>query len=270
MINITKKELKKASIGFRTLANRLIGCHYYECGSIVKRFIDFVDNCPIIFDYIQDCINSAALECDIATEVQTVAHSYGRAIFDFPSNTKEEVAFTYQLLKYFSQDDKLYLSCAGSYSSSSKYQDHIKEFHDRIVYPFVQDIETFLNEISIDMGYDEDVKFVITVNGGQVNIAKDNSTINAIQNNGIDINQLDCLLQAIINSYPQEKSPEDKEAIEESVDVIKEELQNENPKKSLIKTALSSLEHIIPTVKETAEFSAAVVALIQFVQPLIH
>lgn len=37
----------------------------------------------------------------------------------------------------------------------------------------------------------------INISGGQVNIAKDNATINAVQNNGVDEKKLETIIQAI-------------------------------------------------------------------------
>ena len=55
------------------------------------------------------------------------------------------------------------------------------------------------------------------------------------------------------------------EAINESVDVIEDEVKSAKPRKGFIKTALTGLK----AIKGTAEFSAAVAALIQFVQTLL-
>lgn len=38
---------------------------------------------------------------------------------------------------------------------------------------------------------------IVNISGGQVNIAKDNATINAIQNNGLDGNEFETIIQAI-------------------------------------------------------------------------
>ena len=76
------------------------------------------------------------------------------------------------------------------YSHSNKYQDIVKEFNHGLSLILIQHIEAYLRKIIISMGYDEEVTYMITVHGGQVNISKDNSTINATQNNnGSNINK---------------------------------------------------------------------------------
>lgn len=62
-----------------------------------------------------------------------------------------------------------------------------------------------------------------------------------------------------------ELSNEDKETVDSSLEVIQEEMKSEKPRKNYIKMALSGLK----AIKGTAEFSAAIAALVQFIQPFI-
>ena len=57
----------------------------------------------------------------------------------------------------------------------------------------------------------------------------------------------------------------DKETASESLEVIEAEIVSEKPKKSMIKTAIASLQ----AIKGVAEFGAAVSALIQFIGPML-
>ena len=57
----------------------------------------------------------------------------------------------------------------------------------------------------------------------------------------------------------------DKETASESLEVIEAEIVSEKPKKSMIKTAITSLR----AIKGAAEFGAAVSALIQFIGPML-
>lgn len=65
----------------------------------------------------------------------------------------------------------------------------VKMFSQRTLLPFANQIDAYIMDIAIDMGYDEEEKFMINVNGGQaqVNIANDSSIINSTQNNKIII-----------------------------------------------------------------------------------
>lgn len=60
-------------------------------------------------------------------------------------------------------------------------------------------------------------------------------------------------------------SDEDKEAASESLEVIEAEVVSEKPKKSMIKTAMATLQ----AIKGTVEFGSAAAALIQFIGPMI-
>lgn len=105
----------------------------------------------------------------------------------------------------------------------------------------------------------------VTVTGGnpQINAAFDEATINATQNNGMDLDTLYRLLSNVKTAVA-EMPPEDAEAASETLEVIEHEAQQEKPRKSFLKTALTGLQ----AIKGTAEFAAAVAALVQFVQML--
>ena len=112
------------------------------------------------------------------------------------------------------------------------------------------------------MGYDEEEKYMVTINGTQVNISKDNSTLNAIQhNNGTDSNDLVKLVTAIKGLIDETIPEEEKETIIESVETIQEQLQSTNPKKGLIKncmlglnTAILNLPHAVTLCENIKTF----------------
>jgi hypothetical protein len=65
-----------------------------------------------------------------------------------------------------------------------------------------------------------------------------------------------------INNFP---SREDSEVAVETLEVIENELAQPKPRKGFLRTALAGLQ----TIKGTAEFGAAVVALVQFIQAVL-
>ena len=71
-------------------------------------------------------------------------------------------------------------------------------------------------------------------------------------------------IKSLLPDY-SDKSDEDKEAASESLEVIETEVISPKPRKSMIKTAMASLQ----AIKGTAEFGAAVAALIQFVGSML-
>ena len=231
---------------------------------VLKKFLNFINGCPIIFDFIGDC---GMPSFDIAEEVASVSRSYGREYFDLGETEQEEVSNIYHLLKYIVDNNiEIHHGLAMAYAiGSNKYQDKVKGFNERVVLVLIRYIESYLTKIGIDMGLDETVKYSITVTNGQVNMASDNAVINATLNSGINQNELKELLEAITNNLPQGITPEDESAISESIEVIESELSQPNPRKSFLRTALNTIQ----TVKGTVEFGAAVAALVQFVTTML-
>lgn len=126
-------------------------------------------------------------------------------------------------------------------------------------------LESYLTKVGIDMGVDEKNIYNVTVQNGQAIIANDNSSVTATTNIGATANDIEQLIAAVRTKMDTLTSDEDKEAASESLEVIEAEVISEKPKKSMIKTAIASLQ----AIKGTVEFGSAVAALIQFVVPLL-
>lgn len=237
---------------FRTIANRLITCNHQTGMALLKKFLAYIDENEIISDYIKEYVKPEDFE---PVERSTAFYSMG--------NTKqEEISYTYQYLKYAADNfHDFYYDMTLNYARDTN--DSVKEFCNRIILPFVNYIEGYLTEIGIKMGYDEDVKYVINVSGGvaQVNVANDNGTVNATQNNGIDATQLESLISKVMESVTDDLSPDEKEQLNDYIEVIKQEIRNTPPRKGFINTAIRGLQ----ALNGTAQFSAAVVELTEFV-----
>lgn len=114
-------------------------------------------------------------------------------------------------------------------------------------------------------GADEQNVFNVTVNKGQAIIANDNASVTVTANIGADASELEKLIAAVRDKIGTIASDEDKEAASESLEVIEAEVVSEKPKKSMIKTAMATLQ----AIKGTVEFGSAVAALIQFIGPML-
>ena len=114
-------------------------------------------------------------------------------------------------------------------------------------------------------GADEQNVFNVTVNKGQAIIANDNASVTATANIGADESELEKLIAAVRDKIGTIASDEDKEAASESLEVIEAEVVSEKPKKSMIKTAMATLQ----AIKGTVEFGSAAAALIQFIGPML-
>lgn len=246
-----------------TYSNRLLQADYDDYADVLRKFVNYIDNIPIISDYIHDC---GSCDWDLENEIKEVQGSYGRLIFSLGKTESEEIRNVYAVLKYLAENNSsVYRGVAMGYSSSSKWQDKIKGFNDRFVMVLIRHVERYLTKIGIDMGIDEKIIYNVTVQNGQAIIANDNSSVTSTINIGATTNTIEQLISAVRTRLDTLTSEEDKETASESLEVIEAEVAAEKPKKSMIKTAIASLQ----AVKGTVEFASAVAALIQFVKQML-
>lgn len=247
---------------YNSISNRLLKAEFEDYKSVLKKFLTFISDCPVIRAYLEDC-GSPTIP-DIAEEVKEVAESYGDAIFSTGDTPSEETANTLAILRYLADSDMEIHYVVMAYSDSKKFNDIIKNFNERFVLILIRHIESYLTKMGIDMGLDEKVKYNITVTNGQVNVANDNGTINAVFNNGVNQEELKTLLASVLSN--KDGLAEDEAAtVAESVELIESELKQDNPKKNILRSVLTGLQ----AIKGSAEFLAAVASLVQFVQAVI-
>ncbi len=253
---------------FNSISNRLLRVNFQEYIGVLRKFLYFIDNTEIISRYIMDCV---VYDFDVKKEVDEVAQSYGRCIFSTGGTDEEEISNTYQILKYIAENEiEIHYGISRGYSSSNSYQDTVKGFNDRFVLILIQHIESFLTKVGIDMGMDETIKYSITVEKGQVNIAHDSSTINATVNNGGEITDLEKIIGTIKELLSNDDiSPEEREMISDNIEVIKEELGRDNPRKGFIKTAWQGIKYALLNIPTAIEIGENINKLGELIQPWI-
>ena len=262
-MKLNRKELRIIQYDFNSYSNRLLQADYDDYADVLRKFVNYIDNIPIISDYIHDC---GSCDWDLENEIKEVQGSYGRLIFSLGKTESEEIRNVYAVLKYLAKNNSsVYRGVAMGYSSSSKWQDKIKGFNDRFVMVLIRHVERYLTKIGIDMGIDEKIIYNVTVQNGQAIIANDNSSVTSTINIGATTNTIEQLISAVRTRLDTLTSEEDKETASESLEVIEAEVAAEKPKKSMIKTAIATLQ----AVKGTVEFASAVAALIQFVKQML-
>lgn len=262
-MKLNRKELRIIQYDFNSYSNRLLQADYDDYVDVLRKFVNYIDNIPIISDYIHDC---GSCDWDLENEIKEVQGSYERLIFSLGKTESEEIRNVYAVLKYLAENNSsVYRGVAMGYSSSSKWQDKIKGFNDRFVMVLIRHVERYLTKIGIDMGIDEKIIYNVTVQNGQAIIANDNSSVTSTINIGATTNTIEQLISAVRTRLDTLTSEEDKETASESLEVIEAEVAAEKPKKSMIKTAIASLQ----AVKGTVEFASAVAALIQFVKQML-
>lgn len=102
-----------------------------------------------------------------------------------------------------------------------------KAFGDRMVYPFVVEVENYMKDISTDMRYDENnALYNINVNssGFQVNIAEHGSTINAEQENKFNSEDVTKAINNVEDLIKGMKDDNSKSVLSQNLDGIKMKL----------------------------------------------
>lgn len=249
-MEINKKELKKTSRKFRQMASRVLNAHYTEINSIIKMFIEYIEDTPIINEYIQDIFVEYP---NLQEQIKKVSASYGDLVLSTGDTPEQEINYVYQILKYISENTSVQTSALGwGYTSSKNYQDMVKEFGIRVVLPFVNGIDDYLSDIATDMGYDEESKFMINISGGQaqVNISNDNSTLNATQNNQVNPSEIASLITELKDNIENELTNNQsiKNILLSQAQLIADEAADEKPKKENLKTAINTIRDLLKTV----------------------
>lgn len=264
--SINKKELKNESRNFRTIANRVLTSEYDTFDNNLKRLVYHIDNNYIVKMFIDSCSNEE-YNFEIASDVKQVSEGYGQYVFDSFIEEDKEVLYTYQILKYITDNNISFRSYTYPYSSSNKYNDKIKGFNDKFILPFINEIDGNFERIGVEMVLDEDTKYYINnMSGGQVNISADNSILNAVQNNYDNVDKLVNNIKSKIDSI---KDNDIKNEIIDNAEGIQEEIKKENIKKGRIKSFINTLQSLLPKIATTIEVSAAITELITFAQNVI-
>jgi uncharacterized membrane protein YheB (UPF0754 family) len=244
-MEIDKKELKKISRKFRSTASRVINAHFEEINSLITMFVRQIDQTPLIIDYIRSVL---VVNDKIEQEMLNLASEHDETGISTGLTVDEEVSNIYQMLQYIAEHPDFQVWTLGSYyTTSNKFQDMIKCFGEVLVLPFVNHIDQYLLDIATDMGYDENNKFLITVNGGhaQVNIASDYGSVTASQNNNEIYKEIFESIQNLRDNIKHDAIEiEIKEQIEDALSGIQAELETEKPKKSVLKALAGTLRRI--------------------------
>lgn len=242
---------------FSRNANRLLQSDFFDYFSDLKMFLSYIEETEIIIGYINECGGYT----DIADEVKSVIKD-SNVIFVTEIKRDEQTRIVYSVIKYICENYDSFprgLLFSYSHSGSNKYNDMLKEWNNRFVKRLIDNIDNYLTKVGIRMGMDDNV--VYNISGNQVNIAKDNATINAVQNNaGVDVSRLKELISAIRNELSADLSDEDKKDASECIDTIETELVSENPDEDKVKTGFKLLKRIDAGVK----FSSACCSLLTF------
>lgn len=263
-ITIDKKEHQKISLKFRQIASRLLKTNWEDGMENLKRFLNAIESEPIIIDFIN---NNNLTKFNIKKDLDEKEYLEP---YKLPISKEDEIAYVYQLLKYCNDNCKEYLNLCQYYYSGN-FQERVDQFNSRVVLPFINHINSYLEEVAIDMNLNENGKTTITINNtsGQVNLAQDSSIINAVQNNQSK-DEIENLLSKYKDLIQQvETSKEEKDDTVELIDVAFEESKKKKPKKSIIKVAIEKVEQMTKLAGAAIGFTEVSQKLIDLLSGLL-
>lgn len=241
---------------YEAWSNRLLQTDYNEYISTLKKYINFLESTDIIKEYIDNCGG-------YNDQIKDIFHSAlnNRHIFDLGDSEMEETSFIFSMLKYMSTNfQNVPYGILLRYSSAKSFNDKISVFNHRVVNVLILNISKYLKKEGIKMGMDDNTTFVINNQSGQVNVANDNATINATQNNGIKAEDVTQLIDAMRAALAEDISDDDRETANDSMDIIQDELLSEQPNEKNVKSHFKILRKIDSGVK----FASACCALLTF------
>ena len=261
-MRLNRNELRKIQYDFNSFSNRLLQADFQDYTDVLEKFLNFINNTPIILDYILGC---GQCDWNLEDEIKQVQSSYGRKIFSTGDTEEEEVRNVYAVLQYIADKSiEVHYGIGVGYSSSNKFQDKIKGFNERFVMVLIRHIERYLTKVGIDMGLDDKITYNVTVQNGQSIIATDNANVTATNTVGADAGELAKLI-ADVRALSGNLSSEEQETVSDSLEVIEAEASSDKPKKGMLRTAIAALKNI----KGITEFGEAVIALSEFVSTLM-
>ena len=256
-MEINKKELRKISRRFRTLASNVMNAYFEEQTDALIEFLDYIKRTSLIFDYVE----SLAYDIEgLESELDRIASSYGSKALELGTDSRRRTYLLYRAFDYIALKKLSTTNFGWYYAHSKKYQDMAKAFGDRLIYPFVLEIEEYIKDIATDMGFDNDSSYNITINssGVQVNIAEHGGTVNAEQGNIINKEELSRAIKNVENAIETVENNESKSVLKQNLEVVKNEIQSAQPKKTILTSAFNSMKFIATSVALTPDLTEGI------------
>jgi hypothetical protein len=242
------KDIQKLSKNFRIIASRLLNSGYRDSIDNLIRFTNCIDTDETISNFISKNNNA---KFDVEKIIKEKGYS---ARYPAQYNKSDEIAFTYQLLKYASENCKDYFKISQGYSDSRKLQDHNDEFNKVVVKPFIDYILAYLDELYSDLktdSNDKGINFHITgENKGLINVNQGGtSNISSTIINNPDVSEINELIQNILVVIECDKAfDNERDEITEILNEIKDQLASASPKKKYISLLIEKLSTIASVI----------------------
>lgn len=149
---MTKKELRKISLEYRTLSSQMLKIDSPKEINHIKIFFDFISKTTLIADYISTC-HRENYDFEYIYE-----NKNWNEILILPDSQEAIIDYGYQLLQYILNSSKELHTFAFGYTNSKKIKDMISAFMRKAVEPFVIELKNYLELSLIDCPEDEPIK----------------------------------------------------------------------------------------------------------------
>lgn len=264
-------ELKRISIEFRRLSSNLLCSGDDNVDSNLYRFKEYIDKTEIISNIISEKIKNVEIIFSECFQIE----SNDWCEVNIPKEENKHLKAIYDLIEYITSNEISVRNVAfGYYCSSRKIKDIIQNFLNISIKPL---IDYIIDEISkkmiIEEGY---IMAGVNINGA------DNSTISiayggSTQNVTSNINSNNEIIKTIYSIKEELKkseiNEEEKESIEDDLDVIKEQVQNSVEKPTRLKKAyfnlISFLEKSARVVTKASNLGIGIQKLIDLLSKII-
>ncbi len=141
---MTRKELRKISLQYRTLSSQMLKIDSQEEINCIKIFFDYITNTSFIMEYISGCHKE---DYDFA---EIYKNKSWNDMLTLPDSQEAIIDYGYQLLQYILDGPKQLHALAFGYTSSKKFKDMIAAFMHKTIEPFVTAVKSYLELSLID------------------------------------------------------------------------------------------------------------------------
>lgn len=157
-------------------------------------------------------------------------------------------------------DDLIIHGCIGSNSS-------VFSGGGLGIYLTTDGIEYFKNKQNEERKMERNVTY--NVNGGQVNIANDNATIHAKQNNGMGTGELEVIIKNIADNLSG-LNKDNADELKDIITMVSDEFSKPEPKSSKLRLYVSLLAPMFTIANGIPLLSKNIQNLIDYITPYIH
>lgn len=250
MKKYTANEIQEISAEFRQIARRLSRTDYNQCDANLIRFLTFIENTPIIIDFINE---NNIKEYDIK---RIRDERDWLDPFSISPNKAEEISFEFQMLEYARKEyegDFTRLYGTQIYTSTkSSVNDELRTFVCHVIDPLIDHINDYLQQCyrvstTLEKKTILDTAPSLTATNSTIVIGStiEGGVTNKINNSLQNQSEVELTIKQV-REFLKEFKDEKKEDVLEIIDLVEESIKkNEKPKKGFL-TTLQSLTQFIP------------------------